>query len=356
MSQHVVRFFYRPALAPGIKALLFPFYLASLIYGGAMRFRAWAYEKGLFASVEPSLPAICVGNLNVGGAGKTPVTMFVAKRLRAYGRKPVIISRGYRGKREGRIALVSDGEKMLLDARQAGDEPVMMAEKLPGVPVVIGAKRPEAINYAKSRIDADAALCDDAFQHLRLKRSLNLLCVNGETGFGNHQLLPLGPLREPFSALARADAILVNEGRGLREDVKAIAQKYGFRGVVIPWHYRIDGFLESGRDDLLPADMLLEKDIHAFAATAHPEGFFATLENAGFRVAARSVKSDHAPWLASDMKSWPRADFHVCTEKDFVKIQSESTGFDGRILACVVRPHLVEDDIEILDALIKEKL
>jgi len=356
VTQHVVRFFYRPPLSRCLIALWLPVYFLSLLYGCFMCLRGWAYSCGLLKSVEPCLPAISIGNLTVGGAGKTPITMFVAERLRAAGRKPVIISRGYKGEYEGRIALVSDGTKTLLSAQKAGDEPVMMAKSLVGVPVIIGAKRPEAIDYAGSKTDADVAVCDDAFQHLRLRRQLNFLCISGDAGFGNHQTLPLGPLREPLSALKRASLIFINDSLGVREDIDGIAYGVGFDGSIIHWHYQVEGFRDLRDGKMIEARELQGSDIHAFAATAQPESFFGMLKRAGYRIVATSQKGDHENWRESEMSSWPKASFHVCTEKDFVKLPERLSKFDGRIVACVVRPHLVESDIKIVDDLIKEKL
>jgi tetraacyldisaccharide 4'-kinase len=150
---------------------------------------------------------ISVGNLTVGGNGKTPFTLFLATRLRAQGLSVGIVSRGW-GRRGSGAQLVSDGTRILLGPDEAGDEPVMMAKCFDG-PIAVARRRIDAIKLLAERFPLDAVILDDGFQHVRLKRDLDLVLVNGTRGIGNGWVLPAGPMREPLAALRRADATIV---------------------------------------------------------------------------------------------------------------------------------------------------
>src|SRR5216684_2871375 len=175
---------------------------ASALYSAALAIRApWWRMMARHAGV----PTISVGNLTVGGNGKTPFTLFLAARLRAKGLNVGIVSRGW-GRRGSGEQLVSDGT--LLGPDEAGDEPVMMAKSFAG-PIAVASRRIDAITLLAERFPLDVVILDDGFQHVRLKRDLDLVLVNAARGFGNGWLLPAGPMREPLAALRRADATIV---------------------------------------------------------------------------------------------------------------------------------------------------
>jgi tetraacyldisaccharide 4'-kinase len=207
---------------------------------------------------------------------------------------------------------------------------------------------------------ADVAVCDDAFQHLRLRRRMNILCVDGAAGFGNHQTLPLGPLREPLSAIGRADVILINAGEGIREDVEGIARKNGFSGPFIPWRYEVICFrpLAVGTD--LDPSELKGKPIHALAAIARPESFFLTLEKLGVRIVARTERMDHYVWTADDLAAPDRIAgnahfmYHVATEKDSVKLRGITPPDGLPVLIMIVTPAFSSEDEALLDRLLLE--
>src|SRR6185437_3952951 len=171
---------------------------------------------------EPTV--ISVGNLTIGGNGKTPFTLFLASRLRASGASVGIVSRGYGGLGGRRAALVSNGRRLLMSAREAGDEAVMMAKSFDG-PVAIARRRIEGIGLLGRDAPIDVVILDDAFQHLRLKRDLNLLLVRESRGFGNEWILPAGPLRESLRAIARADAIVMLSSVGMEAVRSSVAAR-----------------------------------------------------------------------------------------------------------------------------------
>jgi len=188
----------------------------SKFYGLGVRFRNARLDRGASAVRRLPVPVISVGNLTAGGTGKTPMVLNLAAELRRLGFRPAVVSRGYRGGAERGGGVVGDGERILLAANQAGDEPRLLAERLPGVPVVVGADRFSAGMTAISQFFPDLILLDDGFQHRRLARDLDLVLLDARRPLGNGHLLPRGPLREPPSALKRADAlILTRSDRGV---------------------------------------------------------------------------------------------------------------------------------------------
>lgn len=342
------------------RALWMPFTLAAAVYGLVMRARAWAYRRGLFASVKAGVPVVVVGNLSVGGTGKTPLTMDIVERLASLGRKPAVVSRGYRGRLEGRVAVVSDGAQMLLSAADAGDEPVMMARRLAGTPVVNGADRPVAVVRA-AEMGADVVVCDDAFQHLRLHRRLNIVSVDGRVAFGNRMTLPLGPLREPLAAIARADALVVSEGERAEEAIDA-ARRHGFTGPVLRRRYRPRDVVRLGDGAILPPSVFDGATVHAAAATANPESFVRTLESLRARVVMTTFRRDHHPWCKEDWDEAARVAarggfmYHAATEKDAVKL--DGFGLPGGVPILVLRMDIewADGDAERLTNLLMERL
>ena len=194
--------------------------MASKIYGGGVKLRQKLYQKGLVKSKRLPCMVISVGNLSVGGTGKTPMTIYLANLIQDFGNKAVVISRGYKGRAEKAGGIVSDGKVLLMGPETAGDEPYMMAVKLKNVPVIVGKNRFEAGMLAVRTFKPEVLVLDDAFQHLKLERDLDLVLLDCQRPFGNGHMLPRGIMREPVSALSRADALILT-----RSDVVPDAKK-----------------------------------------------------------------------------------------------------------------------------------
>ena len=177
----------------------------SKIYSVGIKFRNLLYKCRLIKQKKLPCFVISIGNITVGGTGKTPMTMYVAKIIKNLGYKPVIITRGYQGTYKDAQSIVSDGSNFFLDAREAGDEACMMAVSLK-IPVIVGKNRYQAGMLAIKEFNPDVIILDDAFQHIALKRDLNLLLCDFTKPFGNFHLIPRGRLREPQAALQRSDA------------------------------------------------------------------------------------------------------------------------------------------------------
>src|SRR4030043_1067566 len=226
----------------GKRILLFPLYILSLPYGWAVRTRTFLYSLGLLKTRRLPRPVISVGNITVGGTGKTPLVMALSEGLMERGIPTAILSRGYRGKK-GSGPLVTDGQRVLLSPEESGDEPFLMASVLKGIPILIGKDRLKNGEMALDRFPVLGFLLDDGFQHLPLHRDLNVLLIDAQIGFGDGHLLPRGILREPLSHLRRADLFLLTKVESPEAcfPLEAILQKIHPSAPVFHSHYEALG-------------------------------------------------------------------------------------------------------------------
>src|SRR5713226_1231651 len=274
---------------------------ASALYSVALAIRErWWRRMARHAGVT----TISVGNLTVGGNGKTPFTLFLASRLRARGLNVGIVSRGW-GRRGSGAQLVSDGTRFLLGPDEAGDEPVMMAKSFDG-PIAVARRRIDAIKLLAQRFPLDAVILDDAFQHVRLKRDLDLVLVNAARGFGNGWLLPAGPMREPSAALRRADATIVLAMIRPRNLVHA--EREGWRETPLA---------------------LAGRRVVAVSGLADASGFHAMLRELGANLVRTIEYPDHHGYGPGDWENIVAAasdaEMAVTTEKDLVKLERFSS-------------------------------
>ena len=209
--------------SPARRAALLPLDALSLVYGAGARLHRELYARGWRRPARLSCRVVSVGNLVVGGSGKTPLAAWIAAELRRRGHRVVLASRGFGRRGREAVEVVSDGRHVLSTAERAGDEPLLLAAHAPGVPVLVGRDRAVVGLRAVSAFGCQVLVLDDGFQHHRLARDLDLVACDGGSGLGNGRLLPRGPLREPLSALARAHGIAVVDGPLPPEDEAAIA-------------------------------------------------------------------------------------------------------------------------------------
>lgn len=308
------------------RILFFPLYLLSILYGAVVRIRLALYSSGLLNVREIGCKVISVGNITVGGTGKTPTVEFVARSLRERGISVAILSRGYRRAGKG-IDVVSDGHQLLLGAEEAGDEPYMLARRLRNVPVIVGADRYEAGRFALDRFSPDVIILDDGFQHIRLKRDLDILLVDGEKVFGNRNLLPRGPLREPLSAMKRAETFLITKAYS---DINRITQDIMDRqpeAVVFKSSYRPEKFIsiiDGSKKDL---SFISGHRVFALSAIANPSSFVSLLSSLGCSLASEANYADHYSYSAKDLEEIEKkataaaAELIITTEKDAVKLE-----------------------------------
>jgi tetraacyldisaccharide 4'-kinase len=277
------------------EALLWPLSLAACGYAATVRARARAYAEGRRKAERLAVPVISVGNLAVGGTGKTPLVIALARALGERGVNVGVVTRGYKGSNEGRAPLlVSDGTRVRTDPATAGDEAVLLARELPGVPVVAGARRAEAGRTLLDAARPDVILLDDGFQHLALVRDADVVLVDGASPLGNGRVLPRGPLREPPEALARADRVIarVGEGGALPDLSRWTAAP------VLAARTEVIGVLDASG---APAEPLDGVPVLGVAGIACPERFAATLSGLGAKVADFAPYPDHAPYGPSDV-------------------------------------------------------
>ncbi len=287
---------------------------------GLYRLGAWlhrsAYARGLRARAVAPCAVVSVGNPGVGGSGKTPLVGWLAGLLRDAGVRVAILSRGVGGSVGARTQVVSDGERILVSPTVAGDEPVLLARRTPGVPVLAGRNRTALALRAVAQFGVDAVLLDDGFQHHRLARDLDLVCIDAGSGLGNGHVLPRGPLREGPAALRHADAILWTRARGDLEPRD--------RGVPAgPARFRVEistsGLRALDGTALDPAE-LRGRDVGLLASIARPDRLEADLCRLGARVVDRCIFPDHHMYSARDVAALGGGHPWVTTEKDAVKL------------------------------------
>lgn len=310
--------------------LLIPF---SLIYALIQYMRAGFYRAGILKSRRLPRPVISIGNITVGGTGKTPAAAYIARFLLAKGVKVAVLSRGYGGTLEGTTAIVSDGVTVLLEPEQCGDEPYLLACTIPGLMVVIGADRHEAGLLAINRLSPEIFILDDGFQHLRLQRDLDILLLDCTNPFGNGWTLPAGLLREPGSAVARADIVIYTRCPEGGHQSTAIPGK-----TVCNARHQLSGARPLTEHAPLPFAALQNRKLLAFAGIADPQYFFEGLRAHGLNLVATICFPDHAAYtdahfseITSAMQA-SGADSIITTEKDGVKLKRLPAGLSENTL------------------------
>lgn len=302
------------------------------LYAGIMALRVFLYRRGVFRQEQIPVPVICIGNLTMGGTGKTPLVMAITRLLQAMRRKPALVSRGYNSRAGEAVNVVADGSTVLLDAAAAGDEPKLLADSLPGVPVLTGKSRAQAAREAIGQFAADTIVLDDGFQHLALARDLDLVLFNAHSELQENRVFPGGYLRESFGALARAHAVIIT---GVEPETATKAEAFRrFLQVRFPElpvftsGYRPAGLRKEPGAEPRELDMLLEAPICGFCGIGTPESFLRTLIGLGCRLQGFKSFRDHHRYSPADFSSlvrWARrqgAQGLITTEKDFVKIAS----------------------------------
>lgn len=298
-------------------------------YRFATCFRTRLYERGWLARRRLPRPVVSVGNLTVGGTGKTPMAMWVAGKLLEYGKKPCVLSRGYRRKSQRKFLLVSDGTSVLAGPREAGDEPYLMAMRCPGVVVAVGADRYELGRWVLNQIPIDCFVLDDGFQHLSLGRDVNLLLVDSSNPAGIQVLLPVGKLREPLGEARRASDIVLTrvENESMIADVLDPIQA-ALGCAIDPITTRFTPKTLMGASGSMPLPDVRGKRALLFSGIGNPEQFRRMVTALGVQVVDELVFRDHEPYGPSRVGEIyrrverSRPDVVLTTEKDLIKVES----------------------------------
>ena len=317
-------------------------------YRGLLGAREWLYGRRLLRSRTVSCPVISIGNLTVGGTGKTPAVDLAAGTLMYLGRRVAIVSRGY-GRRSSGTQVVADTASIRLEPRDAGDEPFLLARRLPGVPVVVGGNRHEAARLAIERFGVTAIVLDDGFQHRTLAKDVEIVMTRAQRPWGNGRLLPHGPLREPLSALARADLIVATGADRVEdaEEVRATARRHAPGVPVVAARYVPVESWEAERMRPHPLGDLAGRRLLAFAGVASPEAFARTLDTLRVEVADFATFADHHWYTAGDLAELDAratvlgAEGLVTTEKDWVRLRGLPRA------RCLI--HVVSVRLELVD-------
>ncbi len=299
----------------------------SHVYGAAVSLRTAFFTYGLAGTHRLPVPVVSVGNISVGGSGKTPCVEMLAGRLRERGQQVVIISRGYRSGLT-KPTVVSDGKSVRYKPPVAADEAYLLARHLPGVAVLTGADRYRVGEVAIEQVACGVIILDDGFQHRRLHRDLDIVLVDAVNPLGYGRLLPSGLLREPPEALERADIVVVTNadaGRDVDSAIRAIRQ-YAPAAPIARAVHRPVNLIDVRSQDRVGLERLTGQRLLAVSGIANPSRFEAMLGQLGARVAAHRIFPDHHRYTPADLELIGRAakdggaSMVVTTEKDMVKL------------------------------------
>jgi len=311
--------------------------------------RGSAYKRGLLKIRRLNRPVVSVGNLTVGGTGKTPLVAFLAEMLLRRGWNPSILTRGY-GRRGAKLIAVAPKPERAANPREVGDEPAWLAKALPEVPLVVCADRYKAGLVAEESFNVNVHLLDDGFQHLSLARDIDVVLVDITQEFSNRALLPAGPLREPRSALARAQVIVLtraelNDASSREREVARINPK----AKVFHSTTRLLGLVSVESGAACALQSLERKSVFAFCGLGNPEAFFASLRAREFNLMGQAIFPDHHVYSAAELNrlssraSASRAVALLTTEKDALNFPPTWSA-ELPVLATVVKAEVREHD------------
>ena len=320
----------------------------ALLYRLVVQAWGFLYHSGLLPSYRAAVPVISVGNLTVGGTGKTPVTDLVVKQLLARGLRVAVVSRGYGGNFAGTVGVVASGDgRLLMTARAAGDEPCLLARRNPSLQVFVARQRARGVRAAEAA-GAQVVVLDDGFQHLAVQRDFDIVLLDSRAPTGNGQLLPVGPLREPISALRRADLLVMTHAEG------AGGAELPFAGPLLRCRHRLADRLLTLAGEPQPWSVLAGRQVVAFAGIARPDDFFDALRGRGVEPVATLALQDHQDYtgmaLNQLLQLCDNQKLLLTTEKDAVKLRAADLP-----CPCLVAPlELAFDEPDRLEEILED--
>lgn len=309
-----------------LKCLLLPL---SALYYLAISLRNYLYERGFVQERSLAGKVVSIGNLTLGGTGKTPLVEYIAKLLQKNGWKIAILSRGYARRESVPLTLVSNGKEILVGVNKAGDEPLLLAKNLPGILVVVDKDRHKSGLLAQDNFGANLFILDDGFQYRKLKKEMNILAINGKNPFGNGWLFPAGVLREPINSLKRADAIVILETSTdhNNENIRQVIAHYKPNLSIFHCFRSPIGFFFVAEDKALPAGFFKRRKIICLSAIAHPAAFEEDLKEMGFSLIKKYHFTDHHHYNQSEVDNiaavarQTEAEAIITTQKDALRLQ-----------------------------------
>ena len=297
--------------------------VASKIYGAGL----WVASRLRKPEKKLACKVVSIGNIAVGGTGKTPMTLYVTEMLKKAGYKAVILSRGYKGSAGKKGAIVSDGKEVFLTATQAGDEPYMLARALPDTPVIVSHDRYRGGQMAMAAFRPDIIVLDDGFQHRALYRDVDIVLLEATDPFGNGALLPKGKLREPVCALQRADIIVYTRAKEFSARKKIGFSTPAFACKQAPSLMTVNAHgAKTDPPAPISLDQLKGKRCMAFSGIAHNDQFVETVRENGGHIVGTSFYPDHHRYTKSELDDIVRqahennADTLIATQKDFARL------------------------------------
>ncbi|HEX8650615.1 MAG TPA: tetraacyldisaccharide 4'-kinase [Pyrinomonadaceae bacterium] len=305
----------------------------SALYGTVTRARLMLYQRGALPVHKLNAPVISVGNITTGGTGKTPLVEWIARMVALTGRRVCVLTRGYGRAHPGERVIVSDGERILADAREGGDEPVMLAEMLLGVAAVISdADRVGAARWAEVALGSQVFILDDGFQHLRIARDLNVLTIDATAPWGGGHLLPRGHLREPLQGLARADIIVITRADQVHHpsSLKQQVERLSNGRPVLLAHARtakMRSLCDRVDETVSSGTVSPSTSAAAFCAIGNPQSFFTHVRRDGYTLSYTRAFADHHVYRQEDVDAIEHeaatrgAQSLITTTKDAVKLR-----------------------------------
>lgn len=304
-----------------MRLVLLPF---SLFFGFIVFIRNLLYDIKVIKTFKVNKPVISIGNISTGGTGKTPIIEMIIDYLYQKELSIAIISRGYKRKSKGSL-LVSDGKKILADYKNSGDEAFQLAKKNPNVIIGVDEKRKRIAKFLDENYKIDLFLLDDAFQHRKMFRDLDVLVIDGGKNPFSDFLLPAGNLRESVKSIKRSDVVMVtkttdNNFNKIKERILEVKSLPVFR-VDFEVHY-----FENYKGDLLNYENLNLKNIILFCGIGNPDFFIAQIINSGAKIIKKFIFRDHYDYKVNDLEKIFKEvdknniDYIITTEKDFVRI------------------------------------
>jgi tetraacyldisaccharide 4'-kinase len=330
----------------------------SLLYGAVTRTRLSLYRRGTFQTTKLDRPVVSIGNITTGGTGKTPLVEYVARLIASQGKKVCILTRGYGRKDPHLQVIVSDGYDVLASPSEAGDEPYLLATKLAGQAAVISsADRIAAAQEAIKDFGTEVFVLDDGFQHLRLARDLNIVCVDATNPWGGRRLLPYGRLRESLEGMSRADCVVLTRCDQV-ESVDALRAEVGeltggrpiFESRMRP--VRVVS-LKNG-----PETIALPGRVGAFCAVGNPASFFESLRGLGYELGLERAFADHHVYTPGDIEQLNQlaqqtgVNALITTTKDAVKLK----GMAFAVPCYVLEIEIVMAEVDAFQELVFDRI
>lgn len=329
------------------------------VWESIYKIRRSMYEYGILKKNYFKVPIISVGNITFGGTGKTPVIIWLVKLCEQLGQKPLVLTRGYKGKLEHSSGIIMGGQRFRSNPKEFGDEPLLISRKMQNGAVVVGKKRSENLKKYFHNVGPDVVLLDDGFQHIQLYRSLNIVLFDASLPIERYKTAPMGYLREGLSALKDADAILISRADQVDEDkIEALLdlfKQYHRQDVPIAkFKYVPDKVLDCLDKTVMDVSQLAQVRVIALTAIASPESFYNLLESYGAKIVEKVSYPDHYFFSLDDLnellfKCTQKSAIIVTSEKDIVKIRRVTQ--DSRINYININVHFMSGEEEVTNAI-----